>query len=98
MIHPDDNAMSRKLFIEMLPDDQVAFLNGIRERRLASVKKHEELMAKKQSVKDERTRSLIEKEGAMMEKELATLEKAIDKVEKRAARLAALQLMVDAET
>jgi hypothetical protein len=33
----------------------------------------------------------------MMEKELLALDKAIDKVEKRAARLAALQVMVDAE-
>jgi hypothetical protein len=97
MIHVDDNAMSRKLFIEMLPTDQEAFLKGIRERRLTSAKKHEDLMQQKQIVKDSKTRELIVKEGAMMEKELLALDKAIDKVEKRAARLAALQVMVDAE-
>lgn len=90
-----DTAFERKLFIAMSPEEQDAYLDGIRRRRLASVEAYKKSVEIKQKAKDERTLAKIDKEGAMMEKELAALDKALEKVEKRAATLAALRLMVE---
>jgi cell division protein FtsB len=79
----------------MTPEEQEAFLDGVRRRRLASVEAHKAATALKQKAQDERTAAKIDKESAMMEKELAALDKALDKVEKRAATLAALRLIVE---
>jgi DNA-binding transcriptional regulator YbjK len=92
-----DTPFHRKLFVEMTQQEQDAWLEGIRTRRLASVEKHKQLVALKQQAKDERTRKLVEKECGMMEKELAALEKALEKVEARANKVAALTAMVAAE-
>lgn len=79
----------------MSQEEQEAYLDGIRRRRLASVEAYKKASAIRQQAKDARTAAKLDKESAMMEKELAALDKALDKVEKRAATLAGLRLMVE---
>jgi hypothetical protein len=82
--------MHRKLFIELTPEQQEQFLQGIRERRLESVRKYEETQAKKAAIKDARVRAMVDQQSARLEKELAALEKALHKVEVRVNTIAAL--------
>lgn len=95
--HPADNAMQRKLFIEMTVQEQDDFIEGIRTRRLRSVEKHKEHAALKQLAKDERTEKMIDHESKMMEKEIDRLTKALAAVEARAVRISGLKAMVEAE-
>ena len=79
----------------MPPQEQEAYIEGIRKRRLASVEAFKKVAEVKQKAKDERTLAKLDKEAAMMEKELAALDKALEKVEKRAATLEALRLLAE---
>lgn len=90
-----DTPFTRRLCIELTPDEQAAFVESIRKRRLVSVTNYQNAIAIKQRVKDERTLATLDKESAMMEKELAALDKALDKVEKRAVKIAAISLIIE---
>jgi hypothetical protein len=92
-----DNAFERKLFIAMSPSEQETYIEGIRQRRLASVNAYNKTVAIKQKARDQSTRDKIDKQSAMMEKELIALDKALSKVEARAASLVALSLIVDSQ-
>jgi hypothetical protein len=72
-----------------------AFVNAVRERRLAPVKLYQESIAKKSAIRNQRTLDLLNKQSAMMEKELAALDKALAKVEARAVTIAALTNQVE---
>lgn len=78
----------------MSPQEQEAYLDGIRRRRLATVEAYKKQSAIKQQAKDERLAAQLEKQCAMIEKEIAALDKALDKVEKRAAQITALNLLI----
>jgi hypothetical protein len=90
-----DTPFARRLYIELTPDEQAAFVESIRKRRLVSVTNYQNAIAIKQRVKDERTLATLDKESNMMEKELAALDKALDKVEKRAVKIAAISLIIE---
>jgi hypothetical protein len=85
-----DDALQRRLFISLTQAEQDAFLNAVRERRLAPVRLYKESLAKKANIRNQRTLELINKQSAMMEKEITALEKAMSKVEARATMLSAL--------
>jgi hypothetical protein len=78
----------------MSPQEQEAYLDGIRRRRLATIEAHKKAVEIKQRAKDQRMVEQIDRQSRMMEKELAALDKALEKVEKRAAMLAGLRLLV----
>lgn len=90
-----DNAFTRRAFVTLTPAEQEAFLNAVRERRLAPVKLYQESIAKKSAIRNQRTLDLLNKQSAMMEKELAALDKALAKVEARAVTIAALTNQVE---
>lgn len=90
-----DTPFHRRLFSELTLAEQEAFLDGLRERRLASVRAFEQMQEIKQRAKDEQTRAQIDKELRMMDKELSTLARAMDKVDKRRLKLDALRLLVE---
>lgn len=92
-----DDAMVRRLFVELSIAEQDAFITSLQARRLVSVSKYKELVTTKQSAKDERTAATLDKESAMMEKELLALDKALEKVEKRLIRINALQAIIKVE-
>ena len=77
-----DTPFSRQLFIDMTVAEQDAFLNGVRERRLTSLRKHEEMQRAKKLAKDEATRAKIDKLSERFEKQLAVVNKAYEKLEK----------------
>ena len=90
-----DNAMERRLFISLTPAEQEAFLEKVRERRLAPIRLYQETQAKKAAIRSQRTLAMIERQSAMMEKEITALEKALAKVEARATMIAALTNQVE---
>lgn len=85
----NDTAMHRVLFVEMTTQQQEQMLEQIRNRRLVALQTRNELEAKKQIIKDERTRDTIEKEQRMLQKEWDALDKAIQKVEVRLLKITA---------
>lgn len=89
--------MRRQLFVEMTTAQQIAWLEGIRERRLASVNAYKELQAAKAKARDARLQAKAEQELRMMDKELEALEKAINKVEARRAKLVVLKAIIEQE-
>ena len=95
---PRDTAMHRQLFTEMNEEQQTAFLDAIRERRLRTVKVYEEMQAAKRNAKDEKVRTQLQAQASMMDKELLALNKALEKVEARATKVLALRRMLDADT
>lgn len=90
-----DNAMERRLFTTLTPAEQEAFLEKVRDRRLAPVRLYQEAQARRATIRSQRTLALIDKQSAMMEKELAALDKAMAKVEARATMIAALSNQVE---
>ena len=92
-----DNAFHRRLFVELSLAEQDAYLHGLRDRRLAAVRKFQAMQELKQQAKDARTRKQVDDCLRMLQKELDAAEKALDKVEVRANKLQALRLMVEGE-
>ncbi len=90
-----DNAMERRLFTSLSPAEQEAFLEKVRDRRLAPIRLYQEAQAKRANIRSQRTLAMIEKQSAMMEKEIAALDKALAKVEARATMIAALTNQVE---
>lgn len=90
-----DTPFARRLFIELSLDEQNAFIEGIRTRRLASVEAFTNAQALKQRAKDERLVAKLGKECDMMEKEIDALDRALAKVEKRATNLTAIRLIIE---
>lgn len=81
----------------MTSTEQAAYIEGIRQRRLAPIEAYKRAMEAKQIIKDEKLLSKLDKEIAMMDKELAALDTALAKVEKRMLTLAGLRLLADAK-
>ena len=77
-----DTPFNRQMFIDMTIAQQDAFLTEVRERRLTSLRKHEELQRAKKLAKDEATRAKIDKLVERFEKQLSVVDKAYDKLEK----------------
>jgi hypothetical protein len=90
-----DTPFTRRLYIELTPDEQAAFIESVRTRRLVSVTKYQDAIAIRQRAKDERTLATLDKESSMMEKELVALEKALAKVEARAVKISAISLIIE---
>lgn len=97
-VTPIDTAMHRQLFVEMTTAQQDAWLDGVRERRLRSVKVYEALQTAKRSAVDDKTRATLQRECNHMDKELLALTRALEKVETRVNRVTALQQMLAAGT
>jgi GTP1/Obg family GTP-binding protein len=62
--------------------EQDAFLAGVRERRLTSLRKYEDLQRAKKLAKDDAARAKIDKFIERFEKQLAAVDKAYEKLEK----------------
>jgi hypothetical protein len=89
--------MHRRLFVEMTPAEQEQFLSALQERRLRVVHQYEDMQKLRKAARDERTAKLVDQQSSMMEKEITALDKALSKVEARAAKIAALRAMIEAE-
>lgn len=92
-----DTPMHRVLFVELTPQQQDAFLDGIRARRLVSVNKHAELAKLKQQAKDNQTRRMLDVQSRQMEKEIANVTRWLEKIELRYNKIAALRAMIESE-
>jgi hypothetical protein len=88
-----DTPMHRRLFVEMTPAEQEQFLSALQERRLRVVHQYEDMQKLRKAARDERTAKLVDQQSSMMEKEIT----ALSKVEARAAKIAALRAMIEAE-
>ncbi len=73
-----DTPFDRQLFINMTAAEQETFLEGLRERRLTSLRKYEELSAAKKLARAEKDRAALDKLSDRLEKKLDALNKAFD--------------------
>ena len=86
-LHVKDTPFDRQLFINMNAAEQEAFLEGLRERRLTSLRKYEELTEAKKLAKDAKTREQLDKMSDKLEKQIEKLEKAFDTVMELALKM-----------
>lgn len=92
-----DTPFNRQLFVDMTMQEQDAFLHVIRDRRLTSLRKHEELQRTKKLAKDEATRAKIDKLCERFEKQLDAVDKAYAKLEKLALDMQVLTQFLEQE-
>lgn len=92
-----DTPFSRQLFIDMSMQEQDAFLQVIRDRRLTSLRKHEALQKAKKLAKDEAARAKIDALCARFEKQLDAVDKAYAKLEKLALDMQILTQFLEQE-
>jgi GTP1/Obg family GTP-binding protein len=92
-----DTPFSRQLFIDMSVAEQDAFLAGVRERRLTSLRKYEDMQRAKKLAKDEAARAKIDKLVERFEKQLAAVDKAYEKLEKIALDMQVLGQFLEQE-
>lgn len=92
-----DTAVTRKLFVEMTPREQESYLEGIRDRRLIPVRRHEELLELKKKVSDQKTLDQIDKLSVQLEKAIAALDKATEKVNTYALKAQVMRISVEGE-
>ena len=91
----NDTPTNKVNILEMSDKDLVAFLTGIRERRLKAVKIFEETELLREQARKLQLDKTLDHELKMCTKELAQLDKVIEKVEKRTIKLRALRLQLE---
>jgi len=92
-----DGPFNRQLFITMTPQQQLQWLNGVRERRLAAVREYQQRIAKMREEKRARMTEKLTKAFVAMEKAYAKFEEASAKLDARITALHALIAMVENE-
>ena len=90
-----DTPMQRRSIDEISPEQCEELIDGIRARRLKSVREHAEMLALKAKQRDERLIEQIIHEDEMFTRQLERTDAAIEKLEKRALRIRALKLELD---
>jgi sorbitol-specific phosphotransferase system component IIBC len=83
--------------MQMTPTERDTYLEGIRQRRLVVVERHKKAQEIKKKAANERTVADLSKQNDMLAKDIEKLDKLLVKVEERAAKVAALTIMAEAE-
>ncbi len=86
--------MHRRLFVELSPQEQTAFVQALQERRLRVVTQYAELQAAKQAAAESRLRDALADQLRMMERDIGTMERALGKIEDRLHKANALRQMI----
>jgi hypothetical protein len=92
-----DSPTERTVFESMSIEQQEAYLESIRERRLASLKVYEELQATKKAAANEKMSAKIDRLAKKMSKQLEAVEKAMLAVEACHRDVRAIRILMETE-
>jgi|TARA_R100001530_G_scaffold72874_2_gene51428 hypothetical protein len=90
-----DTPIHRKHAGEMSDEEHEAFIDGIRERRLAPIKAYEEAVLLRAEARKQHLEGQLDKQLEMFEKEMVRAEKVMDALEKRSIKLRAIKLELE---
>jgi hypothetical protein len=90
-----DTPFDRQLFVTMTPQEQLAWLNQLRERRLATVRMYQQKMAQIAADKRAKLTAKLERAFVAMEKAYAKFEEASTKLDVRITTMHALLAMTE---
>ncbi len=97
VVEIDDEPTERTRFDQLVYDKQQALLESIRERRLATLRVYEDLVAKKQASANEK---LVLKAGKLqvrIKKKLDAATKALDEIDAMSRDISAMKLQLENE-
>jgi hypothetical protein len=90
-----DTPLHRTTIIEMSDDEYESFIEGLRERRMKSIRDYEEMAAMRVAAEKAKQLDTLDHELNMFEKEMKQWTRIMVKVEKRAVKLRTLRLLID---
>lgn len=86
-----------KTMTDMTDDDLIAFLDGVRERRLKYFEVYKEKERMKQEAHLEKVKGKVEKQFEMLKKEIDRMDRLIEALDKRVTNIRALRIELDME-
>ena len=92
-----DTPIKRKTFLEMTDAEQFAFIEALRERRMAPVSIYKEVQKAIHDKKQSKLKAQLEKQLEMFEKCLARCENCLDDLQDRANKIQTLKIQIDIE-
>ena len=92
-----DTPIKRKTFLEMSDEEQTAFIEALRDRRLHPINTYKEVREAAKAKIVAKLSAKIEKELSMFEKDLEKVNKALDNLSNRANKLRTLKIQLDIE-
>lgn len=92
-----DTPIKRKTFLEMSDAEQFAFIEALRERRMAPVSIYKEVQKAIHDKKQSKLKTQLEKQLEMFKKCLARCEKSLDDLQDRANKIQTLKIQIDIE-
>lgn len=92
-----DTPIKRKTFLEMTDAEQFAFIEALRERRMAPVSIYKEVQKAIHDKKQSKLKAQLERQLEMFEKCLARCEKCLDDLQDRANKIQTLKIQIDIE-
>lgn len=91
-----DTPMHRRLFVEMNAEEQQQFIDGIQQRRLATVQRYKDAMALKQQVKDAKLAADMEKTCTKLTRDMERYDKLHDAIMASIGKITALSTLAKA--
>lgn len=92
-----DTPIKRKTFLEMSDTEQYAFIEALRERRMAPIALYEEIREAAKQKKISKLQQQLDKQIQMFEKCLAQCNKKLDELQDRANKLRGIKIQLDLE-
>lgn len=92
-----DTPIHRKTYLEMTDDEQIAFINEIRNKRNSPIRIYQEEIAIKKQAKMEKLNVAFEKAKAAFEKELEGFDKKVENLIKKANKLKQINIEINME-
>lgn len=92
-----DTPIKRKTFLEMSDAEQYAFIEALRERRMAPITTYKEIREAAKQKKISKLQQQLDKQLEMFEKCLAQCNKKLDELQDRANKLQAIKIQLDVE-
>ena len=92
-----DTPIHRVTFLEMSEDEQIKFIENIRNRRTEPLAIYQEAIALKKQAKLEKLNTQFDKAKIAFEKELAGFDKKVESLIKKANKLKQLKIEIDLE-
>lgn len=92
-----DTPIKRKTFLEMNEAEQYAFVEALRERRMAPVTLYNEIKEAAKQKRDCKLKQQLDKQLEMFEKCLTRCNKSLDELQDRANKIQTIKLQLDIE-
>lgn len=92
-----DTPIHRVTFLEMTEDEQIKFIENIRNKRTEPLTIYQEVVAMKKQAKLEKLNTQFDKAKVAFEKELAGFDKKVESLIKKANKLKQLKIEIDLE-